>query len=265
MDIMEYIADKTANHQDASLDDIKVKAILTGKSYVKDGQPGNESFITAKGEYEIPYSELYTASNPQSTATLPARTYTTGEEVEFGNEKFFVLTDEGTTVKLLTKYCLNRTGTMQMDKNAQGSDYGRALSKTNYWSNDYTDSPIDLQNETMITKAQADGNIEEGIPNALVAAKKYGESKGVNGRLMSFDEAIGIINGTDEKMKRLLFGKWTSEDATDVPICGFNFWIGRATTASVVLFIYGDSQSIYGQNYNVHDVGVRPVLIVPEG
>ena len=59
MDIMAYITDKTANHQDASLDNSKVKNILTGKSYVKNGQPGNESFLTAKGEYEIPYSEIY--------------------------------------------------------------------------------------------------------------------------------------------------------------------------------------------------------------
>ena len=57
MDIMEYIADKTANHQDASLDDTKVKGILTGKSYVKT--VNDTSFITAKGEYVIPYSELY--------------------------------------------------------------------------------------------------------------------------------------------------------------------------------------------------------------
>ena len=60
---MAWITEKTANHQDASLDDKKVKEILTGKSYVKNGQPGNESFFTAKGEYEIPYSELYTLIN----------------------------------------------------------------------------------------------------------------------------------------------------------------------------------------------------------
>ena len=70
MDIMDWITDKTANHQDASLDDIKVKAILTGKSYVKDGQPGNESFLTAKGEYEIPYSELYTATKNVPPPTI---------------------------------------------------------------------------------------------------------------------------------------------------------------------------------------------------
>ncbi len=58
MDIMAYIADKTAKHQDASLDDEKIKEILSdNKSYVKVA--GDTSFTTTKGEYEIPYSELY--------------------------------------------------------------------------------------------------------------------------------------------------------------------------------------------------------------
>lgn len=68
MDIMAYIADKTANHQDASLDDTKVKEILSdNKSYVKVA--GDTSFTTAKGEYEIPYSELYAAT--ETTPTTP--------------------------------------------------------------------------------------------------------------------------------------------------------------------------------------------------
>lgn len=57
MDIMAWITDKTANNQDSSLDDSKVKDILTDKSYVKEAK--ESSFITAKGDYEIPYSELY--------------------------------------------------------------------------------------------------------------------------------------------------------------------------------------------------------------
>ena len=62
IDIMAWITDKTANHQDASLDDEKVKEILSdNKSYVKEAKAS--SFITTKGEYEIPYSELYTATN----------------------------------------------------------------------------------------------------------------------------------------------------------------------------------------------------------
>lgn len=62
MDIMAWITDKTANHQDASLDDSIVQGILEKKSYVKEAK--DTSFITAKGEYEIPYSELYAATTP---------------------------------------------------------------------------------------------------------------------------------------------------------------------------------------------------------
>ena len=69
MDIMAYIADKTANHQDASLDDAKVKGILTGKSYVKTAN--ETSFITAKGEYEIPYSELYQSNGSNNNDSNP--------------------------------------------------------------------------------------------------------------------------------------------------------------------------------------------------
>ena len=66
IDIMAWITDKTANHQDASLDDEKVKEILSdNKSYVKEAK--ETSFITSKGEYEIPYSELYETGNSELT------------------------------------------------------------------------------------------------------------------------------------------------------------------------------------------------------
>lgn len=67
IDIMAWITDKTANHQDASLNDEKIKEILSdNKSYVKVA--GDTSFTTAKGEYVIPYSELYKSNdNPPST------------------------------------------------------------------------------------------------------------------------------------------------------------------------------------------------------
>ena len=52
MDIMAYIANKAANHQHTSLDDEKIKEILSdNKSYVKEAK--TSSFITTKGEYFI--------------------------------------------------------------------------------------------------------------------------------------------------------------------------------------------------------------------
>ena len=70
MDIMAYIADKTANHQDASLDNAKIKEILSdNKSYVKTAN--DTSFTTAKGEYEIPYSELYQSNGSNNNDSNP--------------------------------------------------------------------------------------------------------------------------------------------------------------------------------------------------
>ena len=61
LDILAWISDKTSKNEDATLDNNKVKEILTDKPYVKEAKA--KSFITAKGEYEIPYSELYQLSN----------------------------------------------------------------------------------------------------------------------------------------------------------------------------------------------------------
>lgn len=46
-------------------------------------------------------------SEARSTSTLPAVTYTEGQEVIFGREKFFVLEDTNSTIMLLSKYCLH--------------------------------------------------------------------------------------------------------------------------------------------------------------
>ena len=89
--------------------------------------------------------------------TIPAGTYNTGQEIVFRGENFFVLEDKGNTVKLLAKYCLNKEGTAQV--NLAQNEIGRKFSNTNYWSNDFTNSPFNLQTEEMITKAEKDGKI----------------------------------------------------------------------------------------------------------
>ena len=104
MDIMAYIADKTANHEDTSLDDEKVKGILTGKSYVKTAN--DTSFITAKGEYVRPYSELYQASNV--TPSDPVTTnYEVGNTIKIGNEEFYIIENNENSLKLFSKQIVN--------------------------------------------------------------------------------------------------------------------------------------------------------------
>ena len=61
LDILAWISDKTSKNQDSTLNDSIIQGILDEKSYVKEAK--SSSFITAKGEYEIPYSELYQSSN----------------------------------------------------------------------------------------------------------------------------------------------------------------------------------------------------------
>ena len=116
MDIMAYITDKTANHQDASLDDTKIQEILSdNKSYVKEAK--ESSFTTVKGEYEIPYSELYTASNkvPSNPTTginygsKTAQTVSEGDDITIGIEKFKVLKNDGTTIKAIPYYNITLT------------------------------------------------------------------------------------------------------------------------------------------------------------
>lgn len=262
MDIMAYIADKTANHQDASLDDTKVKGILTGKSYVKTANDTN--FTTAKGEYVIPYSELYTANDlindtPLMT-TLPEGTYTQGQIVTVEGEDFFVLEDQGNTVKLLAKYCLNREGTAQVNEGS--STYGRGFSKTSYWTMDLSDA-FDLQSSSMIANALQDGEVSEGIPNAVIAAQNYGTAKGViKGRLMTKEEA-NILDSAGSKMKKILLGNWKFYDNLgDIPVDGsLCFWLGDAFSV-----YYINSVSLeYGVSYSGYDApapGIRPVLII---
>ena len=111
IDIMAWITDKVANHEDTSLNDAKIKEILTNKSYVKDGQPGNESFITSKGEYEIQYSELYIASSNPSPTAIYAKFYT--------NDGILILSSTDYTDPTLGEY----------------TDYGDVSQKTEYYQN----------------------------------------------------------------------------------------------------------------------------------
>lgn len=277
MDIMAWIADKTANHESSSLDDSKVKTILTGKSYVKEAK--DASFITSKGEYEIPYSELYTASDTASDtptiATLPAGTYTVGQEIVYtgtkfelltnenanSGEHFFVVADDGNSVRLLAKYCLNREGTAQTDKETHqwegDAGYGRPFSSTNYWSSDFTSSPFDLQGEYL---EEHPLSLSETVANnAIKAAQAYGDSKGVEGRLMKKSEADAMVSSNSA----IMYGKWN--DGTQ-PDEGFLAWfLGAASSDDGSVWMVGGYDScLYYDGYYSDLDGVRPILVVPE-
>ena len=59
VDIVAWQIEQQKNGGSAKLSDDIIKGILDGKDYVKDGEPGDTSFITKEGNHVIEYSELY--------------------------------------------------------------------------------------------------------------------------------------------------------------------------------------------------------------
>ena len=57
LDVAAYVADEKAKGRSGELNDSIIKGILTGKDYVSEAK--DSSFISKKGNHEIPYSELY--------------------------------------------------------------------------------------------------------------------------------------------------------------------------------------------------------------
>ena len=179
IDIMAWITDKIANHQDASLDDAKVKGILTGQSYVKTAN--DTSFITAKGEYVIPYSELYQSSNV--TPSEP-ETPTDKSTIILGaleNANYF------TDVWFKSNIRISDTSTaMFYDDNLYGTayiEYNGAIYKITYtgnqWNRDGRITNVELTNIDISTLSVSNHNL-----NTIVSRNaRYSETKEVNGNI----------------------------------------------------------------------------------
>ena len=100
-----------------SLEDELEKEFTT--DYNVDDSDSEKWILTAKGQsVPIPAGIKKESSSARASLT-PAptgSTYSAGDEVTFEGEQFFVLSDNGTNVKLLAKYCLSRTANEQVDK-----------------------------------------------------------------------------------------------------------------------------------------------------
>ena len=261
-------------------------AALTGGhgSYTKDSLENELENEFGENNYNVDDSDNtnWILSAKEQSVTIPAgdkeeiisartlltpaptgTTYSVGDEVTLGGEKFFVLSDDGTNVKLLAKYCLSKTASTQLDKTGTYNDYGRRFSSTNYWSSISGD---DLQSTAGLEKLDEQTG-ETTANNAILKAQEYGQTiaaatgKTVIGRLMYMSEASGIGTGTTTKIQRILYGKWTEDDATDPPTQGFLFfWLGHRYDSSYVWFVHGSGRYLDGKSYESTVYGVRPVL-----
>jgi len=174
-------------------------------------------------------------------------TYNPGDEVTLGstNQKFFVLSDDGTHVTLLAKYCLNKDGTAQTDSSATSSTYQRQFSESAYWYGK-TDQPVDLQG---IART---GDELDAKKNAIAAANSYGSSlaqttgKAITGRVMTLSEAEAILQASTEgkteaeiaqitKMKNILYGQsYESDSPTEGNL---SWWLCTSERGSFVRLV----------------------------
>ena len=195
-------------------------------------------------------------------STVKNRTYEVGEEISFRGEQFFVIADNGNTVNLLAKYCLNEEGTAQINEYWTNYEIFN-FSDSYYWRYDFTSNPFDLIAYT--TDEVATNNSLTESNNVILKAKKYGLSKNVTGRLLHYNECKQILDSNNERMKVILLGTWSGEDQ-----CRYlnepwlHYWIGDAYDQLHVYIIDGNytkDQLHYG-NVNSPGKGVRPVLEV---
>ena len=207
---------------------------------------------------------------------------TVGQEVTVGDEKFFVLGENGDTVTLLAKYNLNRAGTAQLNANYNDTNgnegTGRKFSNNAYWSSDFTSSPFDLQSGELKTYALADNNTwtvgSTEVKNAIRVASEYGIAKGGTGRLMTYQEAYNIQQNGTARMKNILWGKQGSGTGEVTEYSGENkvggssgngylyWWLGSAHNGNYVSLVNGRTNTLDISSYGSTDYGVRPVIIV---
>lgn len=237
---------------------------ILSKNIIEEGKPAQDGkiyFTITLKDNDV----LMNIDVADERTKLITGEYSAGDEVTFGGESFFVLEDSkaGEEVMLLTKYCLNKEGTEQKNLEQTSSGVCRKFSRTKYWSSASPSYPCDVQTEDMIRRANLDGNVTTGVSNAVLTAINYGKIKGAKlGRLMTNDEANSLRKGTD-KIKSILYGTWTGEDA---PVDGYlRFWLGGVSALSYVYVVAGDNLALKGGHYNGTTDGpfaVRPVLII---
>ena len=190
----------------------------TEVSYTK---PGTSASISVKTALD----ELYTK--------IPK--YKVGDEVTFGGDPFYVITDKGTTYELLAKYVLNSAATKQ-----ENADTDCVFSTSNYWKGENLPTSIPYLNLNTYLAVRNDAG------SAVYKANNYAKSLGaIGGRLLTYEEAI-ILKNSYKDIITVTYGK------------SKYYWLGSAYNTNYVWRVYGNS--LYRSNFSDSNCGVRPVI-----
>ena len=179
-----------------------------------------------------------------------------GKEIPYQGEPFYIIggdevgteiTDDTQSVLLLAKYNLKKENDeITLKQDTSGGLNGYRFSNTGYWSSE-TNYPLDLNNYSI-----PDGPFAKKIP--IPKAKAYGESLGVTGRLMTYEELEALQTDYSE----ILYGTNTEKGY-------LIYWLGSASDKEKVWCVYGyNGGKLYNINFGRSDFGVRPVIEVPK-
>ena len=205
-------------------------------------------------------------------------TVAVGDLVKIGDEEFYVISNDGSDLVLLSHYNLNvgsnkKAGATEGIQDSEvkgyvtsGTKYGNiAFSSTNYWNGkvgeglDYPGSNCSSNTYTSGTNCTYVYDANSNLKTYVDSYKTYLEGKGAtikSARLLRVEEAFELGCGQ---------GQWScSTSPANAPswVYETSYWLGSARNTSVVwgVYSYGD---FYGCTYDYGgDFGVRPVIII---
>ena len=214
--------------------------------------------VTAFIDSIISGSGTTSSNNPTSNST-----YTLGQEVTVGGEKFFVIEENDTaskdTITLITKYNLNPLSNAQLNASYESTGLLFSTGVIGYWADisgityPYDLNGIESESATAYNKAVA-------YANAIKTAA--GNTGTVEGRLLTSAEAE-ILTESD-KIPKIIYG----QDYTTNPVTRDNclaYWLGTAKSAGSLRCVNGglSGGSLTNVDFDIDGaVGVRPVITI---
>ncbi len=221
LDIAAYVTDDLANGGDGSITNQTIKEILTGKDYVKDGKPGDESFESTTGQ-TIKYSELYgdTGELPSTADTkpyLPSEEFSkkegdlkTGLVIEDGSGNSYVWIEVPTSIYKNTEYTTN------VDNGAT----------TPAGSTDYTNIEKVLQNYAKDYRENGYSDEWYSEEQHGLTSEKYTELKNKmlksvyeNGGFWIGQYEVGYEKGVGQDYRYYVEDYYTEHPANEMPVC----------------------------------------------
>ena len=200
---------------------------------------------TGIGAIYIPSILNAAANRVYTVGEKTTKTFSQAQLVKYKNDTFYSLNDVDacdTTMEIFAIYNLNSTGTAQV--NDTYSNTKCAFSSSQYWSS---------TNQNINNIPGGDTDVTYCVPRI----KKYALDKGaINGRLLTYEEANAIANGTNDDAKNMLWGRQNTNQTNSLDLGYLSYWLGSSYSdfADYVWRVNGDNSSLYAYSLTLQPV-----------